>query len=504
MAITANEVATVRMMREGGGGYRIPADSGIGGLFKPFAHGQRGGRIATLETLYDYFINNVPDPDTAIAQDPDFDEKIRQQPDVHSCMRLRELTVASLPRSFKPSSAKGINPDAAQVVADYCEDVFKGMPNCVDLYRQMQNAVLMGGQGFEFIWVKVDGAERPVEFYPVDKSRFVFDRLGNMAILTREYPVWGAYVEANPVRYSSEEYAVTAPQGKFMYHKYMSEGGSWSRPANEGYLYWGRGEDTRLYLPVTFDHFVLRFRMKWLEKHGMPLSILYYPSSDEAPTQEIMRIAESIREESVVAIPRPPGIGTEKSFYNLEFVEPPSLGYDAFAQFSNEWTKPHVEKILLGGANLLEVGDTGSYGATVDQRDAGSQIIFRYDAQNINETINRQLVPVICQKKWPGLPRKYYPAHNLAPDEKTERLERLEALTQALQFVPIRKEDLYEAAGTTRPKEGEDVVEPQSGEQEPGLFDAFPSMKPKKRTPIGQSKGNGRAQPAASIKRISR
>ena len=497
MASTAMDIRSLQMMAEGGD-MRIPTDSGMGGLYKPFATGEYGGRIATLETLYDFFINNVPDPDLAMAQDPNFDEKIRQQPDVHACMRLRELTVASMPRRIEPSKERGIDLDLAQKVADYVDDVFKGLPNPSELYRQMQMAVLMGGVGFEWIWERVNGYERPVMANQIHKSRFVFDRLGNMAILTRTNPVWGAYVGRDPTRMPNGEAAWLTPGGKFMYHKYMAEGGPWYRPASEGFNYWGRGEDGNLYVPVTFDNFVVRFRLKWIEKHGMPLTILYHPDN-QAMSSEVTRIANSLRGESIVTIPRPVGENTAEYMYKLDFIDPPSNGYDAFQEFSEKWTRPAVEKILLGGANLLEVGDRGSYAATVAQRDAGASIIFRYDALKLDETLNIQLIPYIVNARWPGIPRAYYPKHTMAPEEEVDQELRMRLIQQAAEMVPVRRTDVYSAAGLERPMQNEmkDVVylgqapipgHPELGPQpEPGEMGAMMGNQPQPGQPqMGQ------------------
>jgi hypothetical protein len=491
MSMIRSENISIEMMREGAG-HRIPTDSGMGKLFRPFALGDRDGRIANLETLYDFFINDVPDPDTALIQDPEIDEKLRQQPDVHACMRIRELTVASMPCVIEPSNKRKVDPDLAQLVADYVEEVFESLPSRSELYRQLQNAVLMGGQGIEFMWAKVDNAEVPVQFFPVHKTRFVFDRLGNMAILSRTTPVWGTYVSPNPTRFNSGLYAFPTPPGKFIYHKYMAEGGPWYRPAAEGYVYWGRGEDTNLYLPVTFDQFVLRFRMKWLEKHGMPTTLLYHPDSDEV-TSDVIRIANSLRGESIVTIPRPAGTGQENDWYTIDMLDPPGTGAAAFTDFSENWTKPRVEKILLGGANLLEVGSHGSYAATVKQHDSGAAIIFRYDAKIINETIDQQIIPYIVRARWPQIPDDYFPNHRLAYEEREEQLANLEILRSAAEMVPIKQDEVYDLFDLDRPDPNDETVYLGPGQQggEPGQFDGFPTPASLKggQTPVGSGAG---------------
>jgi phage gp29-like protein len=481
------DVASAHKMRQGGGARTVPADSMQGNVWRPSMVPQAGARVAPLDSMWDFFLDVVPDPDWAVAQDPDIDMKMRQQPDVHAAMTLRELTVASMPVSWLPSDERGVNPELAQKVADYCADVWKKLSNWNDLYRQLQNAVLRGGQGIEFVWaLDTSGGRpipRPVEFYPVDKSRFVFDRLGNMALLSRRSPVWGAYVARNvnrqPVEFTGDTLArgytaFPTEGGRFVYHKYKSLGGKWTRPADEGFVYWGFGEDIPLYLPVTFDNFALRFRMKWLEKFGTPLTILQY--ADGGVSQDdVIAVAKALREEVVVNIPMIDG--QPDSLMKVDYTEPRMGGHDAFSSFSDNWTKPRVEKILLGGANIMDVGPGGSYASAVNQRDSGTQMVFRYDAVNIDTTINNQMVPYMCQARWPGMPASYYPRHQMAPELQKDKKAEMEIIRMAVEMgVDLREAEVYDILGMTKPKEGEDVLVISTGME--GTFEGFPPAAP--------------------------
>jgi hypothetical protein len=447
------------------GQYRVPIDSGYGDVYRPFATGYSDQRILTLETLYDFFINHVPDPDSAMIQDANFDEKLENHPDVASAMRIRELTVASLPWRIDPSEATGIDPSTAEQIRSYVEDVIKNLPNLVEFYRQMERAVLQGGHGHEFVWARDSlGRERPVEYFPVHKSRFVFDRVGNMAILTRTTPVWGAYVNKSPTRMPDGEMAWDTPGGRFIYHKYMAEGGPFGRPASEGYIYWGRGEDTRLFIPVTFDHFVMRFRMKWLEKHGMPHTVLWHP--DNWHDEDVRKIARSARGEAVTMIPKPPGKAKDH-FFDLDWKEPSKMGYDAFQEFQDKWVKVRVDRLLLGAANTQDDGEKGGYAGKAMLREAGPQIIFRYDAGNISDTLNSQIIPYIVWGQWPGCPKEYFPKHVMEPKEEKDEKARLEVAQLAAQLVPLRKDEVYDAAGFTRPKEGDEDTVFTGGQEDP-------------------------------------
>lgn len=489
MSKDPTQLATVQMMLEGGGGNvsRIPADSLMGQLYRPIATsgwpGQAGvgqmpqGRIATLETLFDFFINSVPNPDWAFSQDPDFDEKIHQQPDVQSAFNKRSMTVASLPRIIKPSTHSTVDRAEATQMAEYIKEVFEHLPNLHQVYRQMELAVLTGGTGFEMTYGRdASGVDILRNIDNVHQTRFMFDRLGNMGLLTRETPVWGSYINVNPTRLpgtpEGEHFYSRLPRGKFMYHLYMAEGGPWARPAAEGYMYWGRGESMNLYLIVTFDLFVLRFRMKWLERFGFPLTLLYYNDNDSRGRAEVQAIAKSIRGEGMVTIPMGSGPEGKEQFYALDFPEPPTAGYDAFAQFTEGWTRPCADKILLAGAEQMSIGQEGSFGASVNQDETGPQMIYRWDAMCIDGTINTQLIPYMIRAvpKWRHVPVHHMPRHCMTPERQRNRGEELDMLERLAKMVPIRKADVYEAAGYQQPKDGKDGTEKEDvvflGQQE--------------------------------------
>ena len=479
----------------------IPKDSGAGMLGRPFlssggqGDGPKGGRVATLETLFEYYIDNVLDPDFALASDPNADEMIRQQPDVAAAMRLRELTVASMPWSIEAAKVKEEGKmELSKEIAEFVQETFDNLPNICDFYRGLQTAVLQGGVGYEFIWEKnEEGVEVPVNYYQVHKTRFIFDRMGRMALLTRQQPVWGAYVAQpnqppQPQLNGTKAWFPTVP-GKFIYHTYMKEGGSWYRPATEGFNYWGRGENNNLYNLVLFDQFVTRFRIKFLERFGYPLTVLYYPDGDDNAAAQLTQIAQQVRKEVIASIPRRGGDAVD-GLYKLDYFQPNMSGQDYFEKFQEQFIRTKIEKIVLGGANLMQLGPTGSYGASVDQRDSGSEIIFRFDAKNISETLNLQLIPHIVWSKYPDCPKNMMPKHVMAPKQAPDRQADLQALQTASALVPITRADIYRAAGLEPPKADTAPEEIVFSGQAPDMVGGLDNY------PAAFMQGNGKKVPA--------
>jgi phage gp29-like protein len=456
--LDSTTIHTIRLMQEGGR-YYIPVDSGSGKVYRPSAFGERGGRIATPETLYDYFIDYVPPPSEALAQDPYFLSKLHSHPYVTGGMLKRCLTVAAFPWRIEANPRAG-DQKLARKISEYCTWVWAQIPHIEQIYYQcVDEGALKGGIGFEWNWHReADGSERPVEFNMVEMTRFVFDRLGNMSLKTRDYPVWGVYVSAD----LQKQYLKQFPRGKFMYYVHQKRPGTWDNPGLEGYMYYGLGLDAALYIPVTFDTFVLRFRMKWLEKYGLPPTILRYPMN-EPVTQETVRIADSLRDESIITMPwLPPGTqaGDERNLYEIEQLEVPTMTNDAFHTFSTDWTKPCINTIILGdpGENATAEESGGGYSERVTRRDSGLLSVARWDALNISATINSQIMPPLALGRWPNLPQDYIPVHRLEPKEEKDRVQEAEIIGKSSEFIEISKDEAYERLGFRRPNAGEETV----------------------------------------------
>jgi phage gp29-like protein len=465
-------------MQSEGGEYGIVPDTRAGAVDRPFATSQMGARTATLETLFDYFIDHVPRASEAEAQDPDIRSKLHNNSDVQAAMRKRSFTVSTMPWDVVPAE-DAPEKTLAEKIARYVKWVFNQLPSMRSLHEEMQDAILPGGIGVEFTWVReADGSERPVQFWSVDCSRFLFDRMGNLAIRTRDYPVWGAYVGANPgdtrlARHANNRSGVLSPiPGKFIYHVHRRQAGMWQRPELEAYQYYGVGEDVALYIPVTFDAFVLRFTMKWLEKYGMPPTILYHPDTrTTASNAQVMAVVESLRGESIITIPKM--AGKEKNhYYEIEQLNVPSPAYDAFMAFHEKRTKPAIDGILLGSAeeNQKSESGKGGYSDHVSRRDAGPVVFFTRDANRISDTINSQLIPYIVQYgPFSGVPSSYYPKHVMQVEEDKDQKQQLELLGETSKYVSVKSQDFYDRAGIQKPGPDDEVVggNPQSGETDP-------------------------------------
>jgi phage gp29-like protein len=484
--LTREQLTSISFMTEDGAQYQ-PVDTMLGGLWRQMLQGDPNSRVATLETMYDFWINNVPDPDEAIAKDPLLLSRIYMHPDVVSANETRVLTVSGFPEEISPPDNTD-NPQIAEVICNYVKEVWENFPNHRQFFASLQAAVLEGGTGMELIWVKDnDGFERPVNWYQISKTRFLFDRLGNMSLLTRNNPIWGAYIALAP----SPDNIKRFPAGKFIYHVHKRRPGRWNQPQLEGYQYFGIGEDVALYYPVTFDFYVTRQRMRWLEKYGDPPTDVYYPELATVTPQVIAQAVSSCRGESVSVWPRPVGTGRENDFWTVTQRDVPTMSNDAFEKFQQGYVARKVDKILLGSAEATERDQPGGYSSEVARQSAGPEIRYLWDAHNISNTINQQLIAPIVLRRFPGCPAHYMPKHKMSPHEERDRLQEAQILQTVTTMVPVPESEIYEKTGIRPPLPGEPTVDMSQPMGMPG--DPFDQPPPDDTdTKDGSNKGKGR------------
>lgn len=466
-------IATLQNMAEGGF-QNIPTDTQSGNVYRPIGVGQTGGRMAPLDSMFSYWIDYVGDPDEALQRNPAFFEKIAMHPDVQGAMRKRERNVASFPDSIIPNP-RAQNRHVAKLVANYVGDVWSKIPQRHQLYENMQQAVLYGGMGIEWVWHRDNtGAfpiEYPVAWFPMHKSRFVFDRLGNMALRTRETSVWGTYIKANDVSQYLWKGGKNPPLGKFCYHVYRRQPGTWENPGLEGYIYYGIGECVALYYVVTFDWFVLNQRVEWLQTFARPARFLWYPDGDPVQNQTA-EVVSAIQNQSVITMPRAPGMDKD-GLFAVEQMEVPSASYDAMDNFQSTWARPKINIILLGSAEEQQQEEgKGGYSSHVSRQESGPKVYYAYDAMNIESTINTQLIPAIVWWKFPNLPLEYMPRLQLDTDQGKDRKQELEILEGAQKLgLPITISYAQRQTGIPAPEKDEPLLEapqPAMGEGMPG------------------------------------
>lgn len=441
----------------------IPLDSGMGNVGRiALEAGSITAKVASLETLWSFFIDVVNDPDAATNRDPLFLEKAMRHPWVAACMGMRQEKVASM-QTRVDAPEDPVNPDLAKAASRYIGRIWAALQRKDELFAQMQLGVLHGGIGHEWNWIRLpDGTQRPVEFTSIKKDRFKFDRTGQMCLLTRRQPVWGGYLGVTP---TNPERPSRLPPGKFTYHRYQVIPGSWFQPEDEGYQYFGYGLDQPLYDVVMRDLACWYLQMEWLRQYGNPPRGLYVPTPSAQWQDDIRNIAKRFKTDSLVPIPS--NVEEGQRIFEIIDAEVPNPSFNAFG----EARKRHyddIEAIILGSVGTLSQQDKGGYASHKSRQQSGPDLLAQRDAARICSTLNAQLVPAML-KFGPEQFRELDPAdlpQIAIYDEQDVSGDVVDALEKASKLVPIGKRTMYRRLRIDEPEDGEETVEPPQ-EQSP-------------------------------------
>lgn len=435
----------------------IPPDSNSGALGRYPVESIEGlgGRAATLETLWSFFIDMVNDPDGALQKDPGSLEKIMRHPRVSAAMNLREQNVASMMTTIK-APKKPLHPALALAAAEYVDSVWDSLDNKDALFQQMQASVLHGGVGHEWTWEKLsDGTQRPIAFTPIHKTRFTFTREGELCLRTRQQMVWGGYLGMIPSDPSKAPTHGTAlPIGKFSYHVYERVPGSWFKPDDEGFIYYGRGEDEDLFDVVIRDLGTWYLEQLWLGQYGVPPRILYHPNPVAQWEDAIKQFAQRLRTESL--IPLFGSMSDNKRMFELVNAEVPNPTTDAFGAARTRHYND-IEAILLGAEGALSQQDKGGYSAHKSRQQSGPDKLASRDAGRISSTLNTQIVPAILRygpEEFRTLDRRDRPKILLYNEEDVDA----DTIGKAADLVPVPKKYIYRQLKIDEPQEGEETV----------------------------------------------
>ena len=432
---------------------------------------QGGGRILGMESDFAHWINSLSRPMDAILNDPNAEETCMEHPMLWACHQKRAYNACNQNWSWFPSRHPGADETESRAAADRMNEVWTALPNRMQIIYMCMLAVLIGAYGLEFVW-KEDalGTLRPVEFYPVHPTQLPADRMGNYDALTRAQPVWGGIMALNPQNiHEGRDLMEKTPlfPGKLVYHQHVRMGGSWERPQDMQWMYYGRGEIMSLYKYVTMDNFVTQYRIKYLERHGLPTLAIYYPQTNYDPTV-IDQVISSWRGESTIRIPRR-SLMDKDSLYAVEILQPKSNSTDVFSSFSRDLIHPLIEAVYNLSSGVMMKAGKGGLAEAVEGEQAGPVVATTFDVNNIGQTFETQFAPWVLwrTKRFANMPLAHMPTFGCLNGQARNRLNELSVMEKLGQAAPTSLMDWYKKAGIQPPrqlssKELEELVMPDS------------------------------------------
>jgi len=415
------------------------------GFFKGGAETFLTERFAGVDKLFHTLISGiVQDPDYAVRKDPRIYERMMRDPQIYYCLMVRRASISSLPWVIRPRMELSQDKMAKRIAAA-AEHRLKQIPRFSELIDNIMDAILPGMSINELVWkVEAKGEYVVKDHFPINKDRIKFTRSGDIRLLSPQSPTSGQAV----------------PPYKFIRHTFNVTDGSWRKPSDIGYSYYGKGlADTPLYHYFHFKMMALKYLLKEMEKYGMPFKILYTGPQNAALSDKLHEIMLALKNDSVVSVPG------KKGEVNVD-VARATPSKNLFITFV-DYTDRLITKAILGQELMTEMPGVGSYAAAEVHKSVFGLINVR-DRTQVKDTLDRSLLLFDAQLNTPNLAEEYIPVFDFKKSAVEETADFLQTVMLAQRLgLAISEQQVREYTGLREPAEGEKVLETPQPEQVP-------------------------------------
>ncbi len=402
-----------------------------------------GSRLAGFDQLFNTLINGVvDDPDYALRKDPQIYQRMLRDPQIYYCLMVRKTATSSLPWQVVPPDEFSEDAGAIKMAEDANARI-KRIPQFREFLNSTLNALMTGVSINELIWkVNDDGQYVVSHHFPVDKDRFKFNKHGQLQLLKPTAPTTGELM----------------PDHKFVIHRFQVRDGSWYRPGDAGYVFYGQGlADTPLYHYFYFKVTALRFMLKNLERNSSPFKVYYTGPQNAALASKLDQILAALQNDSVVGIP---GVKGETDVQ----VEQARGGAELYTGLI-DYVDRLITRAILGQELMTEMPAVGSYAAAQVHASVFAKITEN-DRDLLQDTLNSSLMKADASLNNPGVPETMRPVFRFKSNALVDTANFLNTVMQAQQLgLEISENQVRELSGLRAPQPHEAILTPPMMQQ---------------------------------------
>jgi predicted double-glycine peptidase len=379
-----------------------------------------------------------------------------------SLLRERQYPVAECPWHIEPEDD---HDPTQKAFAEACQRQIKRTPNLQRLQMSALEALWYGRYGVQMTVVRDSHGELCITHHsPVngDKVQINWDGIPQIAVhsgAVEDLKRQGAdviWAERWPLLRLGEPYW----RDRFIIHQHEVDDADYFEGEMAGQL-GGVGIRSRIYWTEFLKTELLSWVVDYAERVGQGLTVFFYESGNPYAQTQAETAVKQYSRNAVIAWPRPPG--SEKTGNGVERIEVSMTGSEFLLKLI-QYFDDQEERLVIGqsASSSSKTEGMGTH-STEFQQDTKSRII-RFDATNLQETMDRDLVGMFCRNSRTPPPCKLRWVYDLErPDPKSV----LDAAKVVFDMGGSLKEtQVLGLAGLETPKEGDAVL--KGGGQAPG------------------------------------
>jgi hypothetical protein len=283
------------------------------------------------------------------------------------------------------------------------------------------------------------------QYFNGDKLRIRFD--GSVGVLV--HPQFEGTKESTDLGWA--HFLTPTERECFVVHQHEPEDADWLDPHLAGGVH-GYGIRGRVYWFWYLKKELQSLMLNYAERFANGLTLWFYDASNKAAKNEMADALSSQAGATNLLVPRW-GAGRDQN--TVERIEVGSAQPQFLRQIIEEDLNGSIRRFILGQTLSSDTAPTGlGSGVAEAHMDTLSKII-KYDAQNLQETITRDLISVLYRYNAPGVtPARF--VFDLDMPNATEVLGNAQILQQM--GLAVDGEHLYQVTGLPKPVQGDTAL----------------------------------------------
>jgi len=393
---------------------------------------------------------------------------MRRDPLLLGALRARQRPTAQLTWHITPKDETDpAQAEAAKIVTECMEAI----PRFQKMKMQLLEALWYGRYAVEVTWewkvVKGQTVLQVRDFMPIngDKIRFKWD--GTPGFLV--YPGFPGTME--PTDWGLAHFVSPEERMQYIIHEHEPDDADWTEPEMAGAIH-GVGIRGRLYWFWWLKQQVFALLMNYIQRFANGITIFYYNASDPAAKREAEAAARQQFSSTALLYPR---WNSENPDTNkVERLEVGTASPALLQNLVTEYFDNIMVQFILGQTLSSSAESTGLGSGVADLHGDTLAEIIKYDAVDLAETIQTNLVNVFYAYNAPGIEPGKFEFEIDSPNSE----ELMQYGNQLYQWgVPLDEDQAYKISQWSKPKPGGGVIS-NMGTMQPSAIGQAPQGVP--------------------------
>lgn len=398
--------------------------------------------------------------DEALRDSPANARAMRRDPIIMGALRARQRPTAQLSWHITPQDET--NPAEAEA-AKIITYVVEKIPKFQKLKMKLLEAIYFGKYAVEcaYEWKPYKGRNTLFvrDFIPIngDKIRFRWDGVPGFLVYA-EYP---GTKEATD--YGLAHFLTASERLQYIIHEHEPDDVDWLEPEMAGAIH-GVGVRGVLYWFWWLKQQIFALLMNYLKRFSNGLTVFYYDGSNPQAQAQAETAARQQFSSTAILYPR---FGSQNPDRNkVERLEVSTASPALLDKLVTDYFDDAITKYILGQSLSHDTAPTGLGSGVARLHQETLDEIIKYDAVDLAETLQTDLIDVLYQYNAPGIPPGKFEFEIDSPNS-----EELMQYGQILYEwgVPLDEDQVYKISQWQKPKPGSGIVT-QLGPMQPAAI----------------------------------